>query len=288
MSEFTGLTTKDANLYHETNGYNEITQTTTHSPLAMFFSQFQSPLVIILVVATVISLALGDVLEGALIILIVVLNAILGFIQEYKAEKALESLKKITISVVRVVRDGKQQEIDSTLLVPGDIIFLEEGNKVPADCELLNALHMEVDESALTGESMPVEKNHTQANERFLSMGTTVARGRGTACVTTIGMHTRFGGIAAKLSTIVKEETQLEKKLANVAKQLGLIALVAGVVISIVGITHGQTLLTILLTAISLAVAAVPEGLPAIVTITLAIGTQRMAKKKPYSANLPQ
>lgn len=280
MTEFTGLSTAEADRYHEAHGYNEITQVSSHNPFTMFLDQLRSPLVIILIIATIVSLLLGDIFEGVLIILIVILNAVLGFVQEYKAEKALESLKKITISVVRVLRDGQHREIDSKLLVPGDIIVLEEGNKVPADCELLESLHMEVDESALTGESMPVEKTVSNPRENSLFMGTTVTRGRSTARVKTIGMETRFGHIAMKLSTIVKEETQLEKKLAGVAKQLGIVAIVAGLIISSVGIMQGQTILVILLTAISLAVAAVPEGLPAIVTVTLAVGTQRMAKKK--------
>ncbi|OGG29575.1 hypothetical protein A3A63_03135 [Candidatus Gottesmanbacteria bacterium RIFCSPLOWO2_01_FULL_46_9] len=275
-----GLSAEEVKKLQVTHGPNEITQQSTHSPLSMLLGQFKSPLVVILLAATGISLAVGDWLEGSLIFAIVFLNAFLGFVQEYKAETALAALKKITVTIVRVVRDGQQQEIDSKYLVPGDIIVLEEGNKVPADALLLQGLHLEVDESALTGESFPVEKNATDREKQRIFLGTTVTKGRATAQITATGPQTKFGLIAAKLSAIEKEETPLEKKLTHVAKLLGLGAFVSAIFIFTIGLIQGVALVHLLLTAISLAVAAVPEGLPAVITITLAMGTQRMAKKK--------
>lgn len=280
MIRTSGLTTEKAQELLTEHGPNEITQKSAHSAWQMFLDQFKSPLVLMLFLATAISFLLGDKLEGTLILAIVVLNALLGFFQEYRAERALEALKKIAVSIVRVIRDGVQREIDSKLLVVGDVIFLEEGNKIPADARLVEALHLEVEEAALTGESLPVAKVAGNTDEALLYLGTTIARGRGTAVVTATGMRTRFGKIASELGSITKEETPLEKKLANVAKQLGIIALVAGVIISVIGISNGVAFVSILLTAVSLAVAAVPEGLPAVITVTLAIGTQRMARKK--------
>jgi Ca2+-transporting ATPase len=280
MTRNHGLTTQEAQTRLAKYGPNEITHKSAHTPWQILTTQFKSPLILLLFVATAISFSLGDTLEGILILAIVGLNALLGFFQEYKAERALEALKKIAVSIVRVTRDGVQREIDSKLLVPGDLIFLEEGNKVPADARLIENMHLEAEEAALTGESLPVAKEVAKTSEVNLFMGTVVARGRGTAVIVSTGMQTRFGTIASALSSIQKEETQLEKKLAIIAKQLGMVAIIAGAVISAIGISHGFTFVSILLTAVSLAVAAVPEGLPAVITVTLAIGTQRMAKKK--------
>lgn len=280
MTSEKGLSSKEAQRRHEAQGPNEITQKSRFSALDIFVGQFKSPLVLLLFLATVISFLLGDALEGTLILAIVILNALLGFIQEFRAERALETLKKITITTVRVLRDGIQKEIDSRNLVVGDVIFLEEGNKVPADVRLSQSLHLEIDEAALTGESLPVAKEAGIQDEDFLFMGTTVAKGRAVAVVTGIGMNTKFGKIASELGNIQKEETPLEQKLSKVARQLGIMALVAGIVMSTIGLMRGFTFISILLTAVSLAVAAVPEGLPAVITVTLAIGTQRMAKKR--------
>ncbi|HUD19060.1 MAG TPA: cation-translocating P-type ATPase [Patescibacteria group bacterium] len=280
MTQAQGLTQKQAGELLTTYGPNEISHQSAQTPLNLALNQFNSPLVIILCLATILSLALGDTFEGLLILAIVILNAGLGFIQEYRAEKALLSLRQMTITIVRVTRDGKEREIDSKELVPGDVIFLEEGNKVPADAQLLHSLHFEVDESSLTGESIAIEKDAGEQANKLIFLGTTVVRGRATAVIKATGMKTKFGAIAAKLSTMQKEETQLEKKLKIVAKQIGFAALFVAVIIGIIGVIKGIPILTIILTAVSLAVAAVPEGLPAVITITLAVGTQRMAKKK--------
>ncbi|MBI5449000.1 cation-translocating P-type ATPase [Candidatus Gottesmanbacteria bacterium] len=275
-----GLTNAQAQILLSRFGRNELSQKSKATPLTIFLSQLNSPLVIILCIATLASVLLGDYLEGGLILTIVLLNAMLGFTQEFKAEKALAALKRMAVSRVRLIRDGTQQEIDSALLVPGDIIFLEEGNKVPADCNIMESMHLEVNESSLTGESMPVEKRaggNTDENSLFL--GTVIARGRATALVSVTGMQTKFGAIAGKLALIEKEETPLEKRLTGVAKQLGVLAMVSAAAILAIGIFKNNPLLEIVLTAISLAVAAVPEGLPAVITITLALGSERMAKK---------
>lgn len=231
-----------------------------------------------LLAATGLSFFLGDSLDGILILTIVFLNAVLGFAQEYKAEKALTALKQMTTGVVKVLRDGVTTELPSTELVPGDVIFLEEGDKVPADATLIEALHIEINEAALTGESLPVEKN--TGSDSNVYMGTIVTRGRATATITTTGMRTKFGSIASKLGEIKDEETPLEKKMAKLGSQLGVVALSAASIIFGLGFIRHDPIFESLLTAIGLAVAAVPEGLPAVVTITLAVGTQRMARQR--------
>lgn len=273
-----GLTSTKAQSLLEKYGRNELTETSGHSPLSILLAQFNSALVWLLLAACGLSFVLGDPLDGVLIFLIVVLNAALGFVQEFKAEKALAALKRMTVSKVRVMRDGIAEELDSALLVPGDILLLEEGDKIPADARLVEALHLEVNEASFTGESLPVEKN--AGKENLIFMGTIVAAGRGTAEVTASGMRTKFGAIAAKLGEMKDEETPLEKKMAVLGKQLGILALAAAGVIFALGLIRHDPLFESILTAISLAVAAVPEGLPAVVTITLAIGTQRMARQR--------
>lgn len=279
MGKPTGLTSKVIAERLEKFGRNELTQQTGQSPITIFIEQFKSILVVLLLIATITSFFLGDTLEAGLILLIVILNGILGFVQEYKAEKALAALRSMTVSMVQVIRDGIVQEIDSRILVPGDIMLLEEGNKISADGRVVESIHMEVNEAALTGESLAVAKS-PKTDENEVLMGTIVAKGRGTIEVTATGMSTRFGQIAKKLTTIEQEETPLEKKLAGVAKQLGVLAAVAAGGVGLFGYLHKTPPFEIILTAISMAVAAVPEGLPAVITITLAVGTQRMVRQK--------
>ncbi len=280
MEKRTGLSSAEASRRLTKFGPNTIVHVAAVTPLQQLLSQFTSPLVILLLLATGFSLVLGETLDGILILTIVILNALLGFVQEFKAEKALEALKKMTVSTVRVIRDGVQRELDAAQLVPGDSIVLEEGDKVPADAKLLESMHMEVNEASLTGESFPVEKSAKEKDNAGVFLGTIVTHGRGVAEVMTTGSATKFGAIATKLSLMKEEPTPLEKRLAGVAKQLGLLAGVAAAGILIIGFFHKNPLIEIVLTAISLAVAAVPEGLPAVITITLAIGTQRMAKRR--------
>ncbi len=272
------LTSIEAENLLKRYGPNTLRETVSHPPLAIFLDQFKNVLVVLLMLAAVFSFFVGDALDGSLILAILILNALLGFAQEFKAEKALAALKRLTVGSVKVLRDGRTQAGPSTAIVPGDINFLEEGEKIPADAELLESIHLEADESALTGESLPVAKQVGQEGQ--IAMGTIVVSGRGTAKVTATGMQTKFGRIAEKLSEIKSEETPLEKKMAVLGKQLGIIALVAAALIAAIGLLRNDPLIESLLTAISLAVAAVPEGLPAVVTIALAVGTQRMARQK--------
>ncbi len=275
-----GLSDQEAEKRLMRYGPNEIVDKPRATPLAIFVSQFTSLLIILLMIAAALSLFLGDVLDGVFILLIVILNGVLGFMQEYKAEKAIAALKKMTVSSIRVIRGGIEHKIDSKMLVPGDIILLEEGDKVPADCRLLTSLHLEANEASLTGESMPVEKTLSDVAKNHVYLGTIIAKGRGTAVVETTGMQTKFGGIAASLSSIGEEETPLQKKLHTLGKQLGIVAIFASGVVFAIGYFSHQPFIEMILTSVSLAVAAVPEGLPAVITITLAIGMQRMAKKK--------
>lgn len=278
MKQIAHLTSAEAAKRLNQYGKNALSETSSHSPLNIFIEQFQSVLVLMLLAATALSFFLGDSLDGILILAIVFLNAILGFAQEFKAEKALAALKQMTTGVVKVLRDGVTIELPSTQLVPGDIIFLEEGDKIPADATLIEALHIEINEAALTGESLPVDKN--TATEPNIYMGTIVTRGRAVAQVITTGMKTRFGSIAGKLGQMKDDETPLEKKMAKLGGQLGAVALASASIIFGLGFIRHDPLFESLLTAIGLAVAAVPEGLPAVVTITLAVGTQRMAKQR--------
>lgn len=278
MTKIPHLTTHKAAELLAKYGPNALSEASAHSPISIFIEQFKNILVLMLMGAAGLSFILGDALDGILILTILVLNAILGFAQEFKAEKALAALKRMTVGMVKVYRDNATVELPSTDIVPGDIIFLEEGDKVPADATLVEALHVEFNEAALTGESLPVEKNTTTEAEIY--MGTIVTRGRATARVTQTGMRTKFGSIATKLGEIKDEETPLEKKMAVLGKQLGVVALSAAGIIFALGFIRRDPLFESILTAISLAVAAVPEGLPAVVTITLAVGTQRMARQR--------
>ncbi len=280
MKQNVGLSDKQAQKLLTQYGFNEIVCKPRQTPLQIFLTQFTSLLVVLLIIASVASLFLGDLLDGIFILLIVILNGILGFIQEYKAEKTIAALKQMTVATVRVIRGGTEQKIDSKLLVPGDLVMLEEGDKIPADCELLESLHLEANEASLTGESMAVEKNTYEEEKKHVFLGTIVAKGRAKACVTATGMQTRFGQIAASLSQIKEEETPLQKKLDVLGKQLGILALGASGTVFIIGFFAKHPLIEMMLTSISLAVAAVPEGLPAVITITLAVGMQRMAREK--------
>lgn len=273
-----GLTTTEANHLLTTHGPNELTTNTHTSPLLLFANQFKNILIGLLAIASLVSFLVGDIYESVFIIIIVVLNAILGFIQEYKAENALASLKQMTSSKIRVIRDGIEQMLDSRFLVPGDIVKIEAGDKIPADGELLIARHVEINEASLTGESIPTAKDSKENNQVY--MGTIVTGGSAIIRISGTGKNTRFGELAASLTTIREEKTPLEKKITLLGRQLSLGALIITFIIFILGLAQGRPLTELLLTSISLAVAAVPEGLPAAITIALAVGLQRMAKKK--------
>lgn len=275
-----GLTTAQAETLLAKHGQNEITHTSRFTLLSAFISQFNNFLTILLILAGIVSFVLGERVDSFFIFLIVILNAAFGLYQEAKAEKSLETLKKLTVSLVRVVRDGKQQEIDSRLLVPGDVVYIEEGSKVPADGIVVESMHLEVNEASLTGESLPVEKNAKEEDKRELFMGTVIAKGRGYMLVAATGDETRFGKIAKTLATIEKVKTPLQKKLEVLTKQIGLIGILASTIVFALSFVKDKTMLESFIFGVSLAVAAVPEGLPAVMTITLAIGVEKMAKKK--------
>jgi P-type Ca2+ transporter type 2C len=290
-----GLTSEEAERRQHKYGLNEIKKTRGPSPLRIFFEQFTSPIVWILIIATIVSAFLHEYIDAIVIGVIVIMNAILGFAQEYKAERAIEALQKMAAQHSKVMRNGRVDEIESKYLVPGDIVMVETGDKVPADARLVEVINLQTMEAPLTGESTPVEKtkeivkNGTIIGDRHNMMfaGTTITRGRAKAIVTETGMTTEFGKIAELMQHEEETETPLQKKFTSIAKLMTVVAVAIIVITFGLGILRGEPILTILLVAISLAVAAVPEGLPAVITISLAIGVQRMAKRNALIRKLP-
>ncbi len=274
-----GLTSQKASELLIRHGKNELPEKKPPSLISRFFSQFENALMLLLVGAGIVSFAVREILDAVFILLIVLVNAAFGLYQEFKAEKALLSLKKLTVTPVRVIRDGVEREVDSRDLVPGDIMYVEEGNRVAGDAELLSGLHLATNEASLTGEPFPVEKIPHDPSKNALFMGTVVVRGRGYARVSATGASTRFGRIAETLGEIEKGKTPLQQKLESFTKQIGIVGIVAAVMVFILSLVREKTVVESFLFAVSLAVAAVPEGLPAVMTITLALGVERMAKK---------
>lgn len=270
-----GLTSHEAEKLLKQYGRNALVPPPKPGFFAVLLEQFNNFLSILLIIAAVLAIVIGEVVDGGLIFAIVILNALFGVYQEKKAEAAIEALSNMSITKVRVIRDGEEKEIDSRDLVPQDIIYLEEGSKVAADAKLVEAIQLEVNESALTGESLPVAK--MSGDEIF--MGTIIARGRGHAEVTKTGSHTKFGEIASNLSSIEEPKTPLQKKLEALSKSIGLIGIVASAIVFFLSRGDGVSLFESFLLATSLAVAVVPEGLPAVLTMTLAIGVKEMAKR---------
>ncbi|NYZ74877.1 calcium-transporting P-type ATPase, PMR1-type [Candidatus Micrarchaeota archaeon] len=296
QSRHEGLPEAEAEQRLKQYGQNKLKEKKHTTPLQMFLGQFADFLIIILIIAAIVSGFLGETLDATFIIIIVVLNAILGFVQEYRAEKAIEALKNMVAPQARVIRDGVEKKIAATQLVPGDVVILDEGDKIPADCRLIEAINFDTQEASLTGESLPVHKQAAavldasaiiaeRTNMAF--MGTIAVRGRAKAIVTSTGMNTEIGLIATMVQEAGDEETPLQKRLAVLGKQLGVGALAACAIIFVLGVLRGENILETFLIAVSLAVAAVPEGLPAIVTITLAIGVQRMVKRNAIIRKLP-
>jgi Ca2+-transporting ATPase len=282
-----GLSRGEAERRLSEYGRNEIAERRV-SPLAMFLGQFRSFLVYILLAATAISLLLGEVLDAALILAIILLMGVAGFLQEYKAEKAVRALKEMAAPRAKVVRDGVVEQVDARELVPGDVVLLEEGDRVPADARLIEAEDLEVDESPLTGESTPVEKDPGEVlpedtpvadRSNMVFMGTYVVRGRGKAVVVATGMQTVLGRIASSLEEVEGERTLLEVELDRFGKLIGTVLIILAALVFLLAVLHGESILDSLLTAAALAVAAVPEGLPAIATAVLAVGALRMARK---------
>lgn len=271
-----GLTTEQATKLLIEYGQNVLSEGKKKTFIGKFLEQFNNFLTLLLLGAAGLSFIIGEPVDGALIIAIVVLNALFGIYQEAKAEESIAALKKMSVAKVRVLRDDVEQEITSNLLVPGDICIVEEGVKIAADGELLECRNIELNESVLTGESLPVVK---QKGEEIFS-GTIVSKGRGVMKVTHTGMQTKFGHIALQLGTIKDTETPLQKKLKELTRTIGIVGIASAVIVFVVSILRGEAYFPTFLLAISLAVAVVPEGLPAVMTITLAIGVNEMSKKK--------
>jgi len=298
-----GLTTEEANKRILAYGENRLREKKKKTNLQRFLDQFKDVMIIILILAAVISFVIAcfenepmEFLEPALILIIVILNAIMGVYQEGKAEKALDALKNLSAPHARVLRDGKEQIIDAKYLVPGDIIHLEAGDYVPSDARLLYSSSLKSEESALTGESVPSEKDaeaFVKENapigdrENMVFSGCSITYGSAAAVATATGMNTEMGKIANLLEGEESNETPLQRKLADLGKYLGFVALGACAIIFIVGLVNKLDPMDLFMTAVSLAVSAIPEGLPAIVTIVLSIGVQRMVKKNALIRRLP-
>lgn len=275
-----GLTEQQAASLLEKLGPNELEDQARASKLQMIASQFNNILIYLLIAAAIISFVIGEGIESLFIVLIIVVNALLGFIQEYKADNAIHSLKSMTVSKVRVIREGFEKLVDSVDLVPGDIVKLEQGDKVPADGVLIEARRLEVNEASLTGESLPVAKKVNDSDLDKVYLGTIISSGSGVVRLSETGPRTKIGSMAVSLSNIEAEETPLMKKINTLGKQLSLLAVMITVVIFFIGLSQQRDLLKMVQISISLAVAAVPEGLPAVITITLAVGLQKMANQR--------
>jgi Ca2+-transporting ATPase len=294
-----GLDSDDARQRLQRFGPNELREQRGPGLLQMFLRQFVEPLVLVLIVAAIVSSVLGEIAEGLVIMAIVLLNAILGVTQESKAEKALLALKKLAAPHARIRRDGNTLTIPASELVPGDLVLIEEGDQIPADIRVVESVALKVDESALTGESVPVEKHAATIPQtvdediplgdrsNILHMATVCVHGRGKGIAFATGMNTEVGHIAGLLGASAEKRTPLQERLEDLGKWLGGAALGLCGIMFVTGLFRGINTFEMFLTAVSLAVSAIPEGLPAIVTVVLAIGVQRMARHKAIIRRLP-
>src|SRR3989344_119443 len=266
-------------------GENKITSKKGFNAIKIFYGQFKSFLVVLLIAAAAISFFIGEGLDAGVILAIIILNAMLGFRQEFKAEKAMQALQKLAVPKAIVVRNGKEQAVDSTKIVPGDLIVLREGDRVPADARIIESINLKTNEAILSGESNPAEKQTQKIFEtagiadrkNMLFLSTTIVYGRGKAVATATAMQTEFGKISAALQAIKKEETPLTKNINDFGKKLAIAIVAICIIIFFLGFFAGNNARLMFFTSLSLAVAAVPEGLPAVVTITLALGMKAMA-----------
>tara|TARA_R110002049_G_scaffold50370_3_gene143097 strand:- start:138753 stop:141488 length:2736 start_codon:yes stop_codon:yes gene_type:complete len=283
-----GITTQEADRRRQSSGPNQLGTLKRSSWLQVLARQFRDVLILILFIAAGVSVAVGEWTDAATILAIILVNGVLGFFQEWKAERALAALRNLLQPTCQVIRDGVEKTIDATMLVPGDLVRIETGSRIPADVRLVETLNLAIDESALTGESVsvkkdtkPVETNTPLAERSSMAwMGTATTAGRGLGVVVQVGKATEFGRIATLTESIDREATPLQRKLAVLGKQLGLIAVAVSVLIAAAGWWMGRPLLEMFLTGVSLAVAVVPEGLPAVVTLTLALGVREMVRRK--------
>jgi len=294
-SSINGLSNKDVSEKAIKHGLNIITEKKRIHPHQIFANQFKSPLILILIGAVAVSILLKEILQSTVILAIIILNAIIGFIQEYKADKAIQTLRNMTRIKATVRREGKLVEIDSQDLLPGDILVISEGASIAADARLIESNSLETMEAALTGESMPVKKmakvltRQVGISDRtnMVYSGTAVTKGDGIAVVTATGMDREIGRIATMIQDEADTVTPLQKKLRDLSKWLGILTIAVCIIVFVVGMLEGNPLRVQFMTAISLAVAAIPEGLPAIVTISLALGIRRMIKRNVLIRNLP-
>lgn len=290
-----GLSGADAKVRLAKFGANELAAARKVSPLKIFLSQFRSILIWILIGATIVSLVMGEEVDAIVIFAIVLVSSTLGFIQEHRAERALEALKRMLSPTVTVIRDSRDAVIPVREVVPGDMIVLKEGDRVPADARLIETINLYVNEAPLTGESMPVPKDFSMLPDdtplpdrrNMVFSGTEVVSGKGRAIVVATGMNTEFGKIARYVTAAEKEETPLERRAREIGKWLGIIALSITVLLIIAGFLRGMPIMEIFLFSVALAVAAVPEALPAVVTGSLAIGMYRMAKRNALVRRMP-
>jgi Ca2+-transporting ATPase len=291
-----GLSDEEARNRLEKYGLNELVEKGGRSPWLILWDQMKELMVVVLLVAAIVSLLLGEYSDAIIILAIVILNAAIGFSQEYRAELAIAALKKLSVPNVQARRNGHTLEISALQLVPGDIIKLETGGYVPADGRILDEVNLKIEEAALTGESEAVEKSTVAIaaenvaigdRRNMVFMGTVVTYGRGTIIITDTGMDTELGNIADLIQGVEPEQTPLQRRLDHLGKILAAAALVIIALVVVLGLLRGEALADLFLVGISLAVAAVPEGLPAVVAITLALGAQRMLKRNALIRRLP-
>ncbi|MEL7664599.1 MAG: calcium-translocating P-type ATPase, SERCA-type [Methanosarcina mazei] len=290
-----GLSPEDAEKRLEEYGKNELKEKEKVSVFRLFLSQFKSILILILVIAAIVSALLGEAIDAAVILFTVFLAGILGFAQEYRAEKAIELLKSLTSPEATVVRNGSEKKIPSTYLVPGDIILLQTGDRIPADARIIEEFNLKVDESSLTGESVPVQKvtdalpaGTSEADRNnMVYAGTAVSYGRGKAVITATGMKTSFGELAGLLGTIERSRTPLQESLDKFGRWIGGATIVIVAFVAVLGVFLGFPPLDMFLWGVALAVAAIPEALPAVVTVGLGLGVRRMVKRHALVRKLP-
>lgn len=296
QSSSQGLSSEESQRRLKEYGPNELKEKKKGTPLMMFLGQFKDFMILVLIAAAVISGIIGEPSDTIAIVVIVVVNAIIGFIQEYRAEKAMAALKKMAAPIATIIRDGRPANIPASELVPGDIAILEAGKLIPADIRLIEAAQLKIEEAALTGESIPIEKHTKVLHDEMLPLGdrknmaykgTMVSYGRGNGIVVATGMDTELGKIAAMLQEEEEVKTPLQKRLASFGQKLALATLAICAIVFGVGILRGEEPVLMFLTAISLAVAAIPEALPAVVTISLAIGVKKMVRQNALIRKLP-
>lgn len=298
----TGLTKEEIILRRQNYGKNKLKDKQKESIIIRFIKQFNDFMIIILIAASIISAGISyiqgenDYIDSIIIIVIVILNAIMGVIQEAKAEKSIEALKQMTPPIAKVIRENITSEINAEELVPGDIVILEAGNYVPADCRILESYDLKIEESSLTGETEPVLKDANMICKKDVTLGdmknlafmaSIVVNGHGLAVVTDTGMNTKVGKIANMIIEDESPETPIQKKLSQVGKILGIVCLIICVIIFVIGLIKNIEPMEMFMTSVGLAVAAIPEGLPAVVTIMLSIGVTKMAKNNTIIRKLP-